>query len=88
MMCGHRLVWTGCGGSGEIERFNWACTDWSGDFEGGECVYEYLSSATLSYGRTVISMMNAARRTVVDNDAESESAGMNVIQPVTASLRK
>jgi hypothetical protein len=88
VVCVRRLVWTGWGGSGEVERFNWACTDWSGDFEGGECVYEQLSSATLLYGRTVISMMNAARDTVVGDDAKLESAGMNIIEPVTASLRK
>jgi hypothetical protein len=42
----------------------------------------------LSWIRTVISMINAARRTVVGNDATSESAGVNTIHTMAASLRK
>jgi hypothetical protein len=81
MVWGRRLVGEGCGGPGEGERFNWACTDWNGDFEGGECVDEQLSSATSMYGRTVISMMDAARRTAVKNV-------VGFIHPVIASLSK
>lgn len=40
MMCVRRLDGTWRGRPGEVDRFNWACADWSRDFEGGECVNE------------------------------------------------